>query len=176
MNKKPFIVFLVVLLGSSSIKLSAQEAIIKPKSKTSVLLLGGISANSEQFSLTSQLGFVRERNGSYIKVGSDISSEYYRFSITGGIIHKFNIPLFLNMGIGYGALDNTDYDYSGFFSYESGYEFDGMQIEAGLILKIKKVLISLGPSFIVVTDTDDYDFMECFGNSLEINIGIGVIL
>jgi hypothetical protein len=178
MKNNTFLISIILFFSLNSAKVMSQEAIIKPQGDISLLVLNGVGINEKVTSFFCMGGIVRKRIGGYLKVKSELFLRDDRFAIVGGGLLKVEKSLFVHAGLGYGFIDNRIIS-GGAGSYlkiESGKKFTGIQYDAGVLLKLKKILFSIGTSSIVNLNAEDFvDELDYLGDAAEINIGIGIM-
>jgi opacity protein-like surface antigen len=137
---------------------------LHPSQKSVFIMVGRVKRVGEYFKIKSNLRF----NGSNDIEGESSNNIYFndntkkgRFAITGGLLWRISSPTVLYSGIGYGSRWVNWETISGESYRVTDISYKGLELEAGLIYKVKKLQISGGLSTTSL-------------KSLETNIGIGV--
>jgi len=136
-----------------------------PKPENIYLLLAGISAPIDQKAGFIMVGKV-SRIGSYVKFKSNLNfsdafvsqgestterffnGKVYqgRLAVTGGLLYRIASPIIVYGGLGYGNRWVNWEKLSGERFRVTDYSFKGLEMEAGVVLKIKRLLLSGGIS------------------------------
>lgn len=143
-------------------------------------LIGGLSFNPSQFSVYSMVGTVKQY-GLYGKIKTDFSfnsnSDYStqswdnnlfimdkkngRYSFTGGMLFRLSNPLSFYTGLGYGKRWLNWISTSGKIYNVSDYSSKGLEIELGVLYKLKNLYINMG------LQTNSFNYSE-------MDLGVGI--
>ena len=168
-------------LSISVNKSVSTDKIDKKSTDTKYLVLGGVAMHPSQTSGFVMVGAVKTIGG-YLKFKTDLNfderfgsegmstdSRYFtgetqpgRYAATGGILWRVFSPVLLYGGLGYGNRWLNWRTVSGDIYRVTDFSHQGIELETGLMLKIKKLVLSGGVS--VTT----FNYMEA-------NIGVGIM-
>jgi opacity protein-like surface antigen len=143
-------------------------------------LIGGLSFHPSQLSVYSMVGTVK-RYGLYGKLKTDFNfnsncdystnSEYDnyfmkdakngRYSFTGGMLFRLNNPLSIYTGFGYGRRWLNWISTSGNTCNLSNYSYKGLEMESGVLYKLKELYLNIG------LQTNSFTY-------LEMDFGVGI--